>query len=315
MSQSALPKVLVLIGATASGKTALSLRLASALDAEIISADSRQIYRELTIGTAKPSADELACVPHHFINELSLPTAYDAGAFMVDARARLADVFARGKMPLVVGGSTLYLQGLTQGFAELPKSHPDIRQRLYAELATLGKEALYARLQTLDPEQAQTLDPTKTQRLIRSLEVIEITGRKLSELKQHLQPAPFEFVFVGLDMPREKLYERINQRLDAMVKQGLIDEARMLYERFGKTHQSKKINALETVGYKELFEHFRGKRALAETLALIKQHTRNYAKRQLTFFRNKFKVTWIDAPQTEQDIAFAQQRVISIFNP
>lgn len=115
-------------------------------------------------------------------------------------------------------------------------------------------------------------------------------------------------------MPRETLYERINQRVDTMVKQGLIDEARMLYERFGHTHQSKKINALETVGYKELFAHFRGKRALAETLALIKQHTRNYAKRQLTFFRNKFKVTWIDAPQTEQDTAFAQQRVISIFN-
>lgn len=313
MSQPALPKVLTLVGATASGKTALSLRLAEALNAEIISADSRQIYRELTIGAAKPAPEDLTRIPHHFINELSLPAEYDAGAFMVEARARIAEVFARGKTPLVVGGSTLYLQGLTQGFAELPKSNPAIRKRLYDELATCGKDALYARLQALDPEQAQTLDPTKTQRLIRSLEVIEITGQKLSELKQHSQPPPFEFVLIGLEMPRDALYARINLRVEKMMQEGLLDEARTLYERFGKQHQSQKINALETVGYKELFEHFRGERALAQTIELIKQHTRNYAKRQLTFFRNKFKVAWIDAPQSEREAAFAQQRVISIF--
>ncbi len=306
-------KVLVLVGPTASGKTALAICLAEQLHAEIISADSRQIYRELTIGTAKPSPQELARVPHHFINELSLPAPYDAGAFMSDAQERMAQIFERGKIPLVVGGSTLYVQGLVQGFSRLPKGDPAIRKRLYQELAELGKEALYARLKALDAAQAQTLDPTKTQRLIRSLEIIEITGCKVSELKQAVLPPPFEMVMIGLDMPREKLYERINRRVEKMMQEGFLEEAKMLYERFRERHTHEKINALETVGYKEFFEHFRGQYTLSQTVARIQQHTRNYAKRQLTFFRNKFKVTWIEAPQTEHDIAFALQRVISIF--
>ena len=311
--QASRKRVLVLVGPTASGKTALAIRLAEQLNAEIISADSRQIYRELTIGTAKPSPQELARVPHHFINELSLPAPYDAGAFMSDAQERMAQIFERGKIPLVVGGSTLYVQGLVQGFSLLPKGDPAIRRRLYQELAELGKEALYARLKALDAAQAQTLDPTKTQRLIRSLEIIEITGCKVSELKQAVLPPPFEVVMIGLDMPREKLYERINRRVEKMMQEGFLEEAKMLYERFRERHTREKINALETVGYKELFEHFRGEYTLSQTVARIQQHTRNYAKRQLTFFRNKFKVTWIEAPQTEHDIAFALQRVISIF--
>jgi tRNA dimethylallyltransferase len=306
-------KVLVLVGPTASGKTALAIPLAEQLNAEIISADSRQIYRELTIGTAKPSPQELARVPHHFINELSLPAPYDAGIFMSEARERIAKILERGKIPLVVGGSTLYVQGLVRGFSPLPKGDPAIRKRLYQELAELGKETLYARLKALDEAQAQTLDPTKTQRLVRSLEIIEITGQKVSELKQEMLPPPFEVVMVGLEMPREKLYERINRRVEKMMQEGFLEEAKMLYERFGEQHDYEKINALQTVGYRELFEYFRGKYTLSETVARIQQHTRNYAKRQLTFFRNKFKLTWIEAPQTEQDIAFALQRVISIF--
>lgn len=305
--------ILAIVGPTAVGKTELALHLAEQIGAEIVSADSRQIYRELTIGSAKPSKDDLARVPHHFIDERSLPEPYDAGTFALEAEARLADILQRGKIPIVVGGSTLYVQGLVQGFATLPKSNPHIRKRLYEELHALGAGALYARLQALDPKQAQTLDPTKTQRLIRSLEIIELTGQKVSDLQQQHRLPRFRFTVVGLDLPRKVLYERINARVLTMMQNGLLKEAEMLYQKFGKQHREAKINALETVGYKELFEMFEGKHSLSDAIALIQQHTRNYAKRQLTFFRNKLTVHWMAAPEHERDLRFALQRVISIF--
>ncbi|MDW8020527.1 MAG: tRNA dimethylallyltransferase [Chloroherpetonaceae bacterium] len=169
-------------------------------------------------------------------------------------------------------------------------------------------------MKSIDPQQAQTLDPTKTQRLIRSLEIIELTGERVSELQRRAHRAPrFSFCVIGLALPRPVLYARINARVLEMMRKGLLEEARWLYEKFGRQHQQEKINALETVGYKELFEMFEGKHSLEEAIAQIQQHTRNYAKRQITFFRNKLSVHWIAAPEREQDIAFALQRVISIF--
>jgi tRNA dimethylallyltransferase len=192
-----------------------------------------------------------------------------------------------------VGGSTLYLKSLTSGFSELPVGDEAIRNRLYKELRDIGSEKLYERLKFLDAERAKTLDHTKTQRLVRSLEVIEVSGKKMSDLQSASRLAPpFEFQLVALDLPREALYERINRRVDEMMKQGFLDEVRGLHQDFGEAHKLKKINALETVGYKELFNYLDGAIKLDDAIELIKQHTRNYAKRQLTFFRNQFNATW-----------------------
>ncbi len=302
-------KILVILGATASGKTATAIALARQFNAEIISADSRQIYRELTIGSAKPSPEELASVPHHFINERHLLEEYDATSFAKDAWRRISDILARKKNVIVAGGSTLYLKSLIVGFSELPSGDALLRQRLYKELETLGSTALYERLKRLDPERAQTLDHTKTQRLIRSLEVIEITGRKMSELQAalHHKP-PFEFECIGLDVPRDVLYERINRRVDEMMERGFLEEVQSLYTRFGSLHKQTKINALETVGYKELFAFLDGEISLDAALSLFKQHTRNYAKRQLTFFKHQLPVHWVQA----HDVSFALNQISSI---
>ncbi|MFN3560647.1 MAG: tRNA (adenosine(37)-N6)-dimethylallyltransferase MiaA [Chloroherpetonaceae bacterium] len=299
----------VILGATASGKTAIAIALALKFNAEIISADSRQIYRELTIGSAKPSPEELAAVPHHFINERGLLEEYDAASFAKDAWQRIQEILARGKNVIVAGGSTLYLKSLIMGFSELPSGNNALRARLYKELETLGSEVLYERLKRLDPERAQTLDHTKTQRLIRSLEVIETTGKKMSDLQAALHHAsPFEFECIGLDVPRNMLYERINQRVDTMMQNGLLSEVQSLYRTFGTAHKQTKINALETVGYKELFSFLDGEISLDNAISLIKQHTRNYAKRQLTFFRHQLPVEWIPSADT----SFALNRISSI---
>ncbi len=303
-------KIPVILGATASGKTALAIELAVKFNAEIISADSRQIYHELTIGSAKPSPEALATVPHHFINEKELLEDYDAASFASDAWQRIRDILARGNRVIVAGGSTLYLKSLIVGFSELPSGDSLLRARLYKELETLGSQVLYERLKRLDPERAQTLDHTKTQRLIRSLEVIETTGRKMSELQSALYHAPpFEFLCIGLDVPRDTLYERINQRVDEMMRNGFLQEVQSLYHRFASTHKQRKINALETVGYKELFSFLEGKISLDAAVLLIKQHTRNYAKRQLTFFRNQLPVQWVQALSP----SFALNQISSIF--
>lgn len=302
-------KIPVILGPTASGKSAIALALALEFNAEIISADSRQIYCELTIGSAKPSPEDLAKVRHHFINERQLHEHYDAASFAHDAWQRIADIIARGKNVIVAGGSTLYLKSLVAGFSDLPSSHSAIRKRLYQELETLGSQALYERLKRLDPERAQTLDHTKTQRLIRSLEVIEMTGRKMSDLQAELYHIPpFEFECIGLDVSRQILYERINRRVDEMIQRGLLAEVQSLYHRFASIHKQTKINALDTVGYKELFAFLDGHLSLDTAVSLIKQHTRNYAKRQLTFFRHQLSVQWIKADET----SFALNQISSI---
>jgi tRNA dimethylallyltransferase len=310
MDKVARQRIPVILGPTASGKTALSLELAGALDAEIISADSRQIYRELDIGTAKPSKHELERVRHHFIDERWVYEPYDAGTFTEEATERIASIVQRKKRVVVVGGSTLYLQGLLKGFSVLPKADVAIRQRLEEALAQCGGEVLYQRLLQLDPEQAATLDPTKTQRLIRSLEVIEVSGETMSALKRKRSFSPaFDFTVFGLDLPREILYERINRRTDEMMENGFLEEARYLFNKYQELLLKQKINAFETVGYKELFACLRGELPLDRAVMLIKQHTRNYAKRQLTFFRNQFDVEWIKAPLGKEDISLLAQEI------
>jgi tRNA dimethylallyltransferase len=296
--------VLVILGPTASGKTELAFRIARKLGGEIISADSRQIYRGMDIGTAKPPQWMLEAVKHHFIDEKEIGEPFSAGDFAEQAAERIRELHQRGIKPIVAGGSTLYLEGLLKGFAELPPADPEVRARLTRELERHGAETLYRRLEALDPEQARTLDPTKTQRLVRSLEIIELSGETVTALQQKTSGPPpgIDFTVIGLDLPREALYDRINRRTIAMMQAGLEAEARRLYDRFRDQWLSKNLNALATVGYRELFEHFEGQHDLDTAISHIAQHTRNYAKRQLTFFRNRLDVEWVQAPVDEARI-------------
>jgi len=293
--------VLVILGPTASGKTELAFRIARRIGGEIISADSRQIYRGMDIGTAKPPKWMLDEVKHHFIDEKEIGEPFSAGDFAEQAAERIRELRQRGITPIVAGGSTLYLEGLLKGFAELPQSNPEIRARLKHELELHGAEALYRRLEALDPEQAKTLDPTKTQRLIRSLEIIEISGTTVTALQRKTSgpPSGIEFTVIGLDLPREVLYERINRRTSEMMHAGLDAETHHLFDKFRDEWRSKKLNALATVGYRELFEYLEGLHDLQTAETLIAQHTRNYAKRQLTFFRNRLDVEWVKGPLDE----------------
>ena len=301
----------VILGPTASGKSALSLALAKKIGAEIISADSRQIYRELDIGSAKPSPESLRDIKHHFINEKNIGEPFTAGDFAIEAAERIHDIHRKGLRAVVSGGSTLYLQGLLEGFAELPAGNEEIRKKLLHELECGGKEELYKKLLLKDPEQAATLDPTKTQRLIRSLEIIEITGMSVTELQARGKKAHTEIRFLtwGLSLPRERLYNRINLRTEEMLEAGLAAEAAMLHHNYRAMLAHHNISALQSVGYQELFQYFDGKIEFAKAIELIKQHTRNYAKRQLTFFKNRLDVTWVDAPENESELAALVDRL------
>ena len=296
--------VLVILGPTASGKTELAFRTARKTGGEIISADSRQIYRGMDIGTAKPPKWMLDEIRHHFIDEKEIGQPFSAGDFAEQAAERIRKLRQRSITPIVAGGSTLYLEGLLKGFAELPQSDPEIRAQLTRELELQGAEALYQRLEAIDPEQAKTLDPTKTQRLIRSLEIIEISGTTVTALQSKTSGPPpgIEFTVIGIDLPRPQLYDRINRRTIEMMQAGLEAEARRLYDRFRSQWRSKNLNALATVGYRELFEHFEGLHDLQTAETLIAQHTRNYAKRQLTFFRNRLDVEWIQGTLDDSEI-------------
>lgn len=281
----------LLTGPTAVGKTTLSLELAEHLDAEIISADSRQIYRELTIGTSKPEPDELARIPHHFIDELDLGTPFSAGEFARQANARIRSILERGRVPLVVGGSTLYLHALQFGLAEIPPVAPEVRQHLENRLADEGADALFDELLRFDPASAATLDPTKTQRLVRALEVYHGTGLPLSSYHKDQEPPPFTFNVIVLNRDRKALYARINQRVEGMLECGLLDEVRGLLERGVDPAEQ----ALQTIGYQEPIAYLRGAIDYDEMVRLIKRNSRRYAKRQLTWFRRYPDYQWIPA--------------------
>jgi tRNA dimethylallyltransferase len=282
--------VLVLIGPTASGKTAVSLPLAEHLGAEIISADSRQIYRFMDIGTAKPTAAERARVPHHFVDFLNPDQDYNAGDFGIQGRAEIERIFARGRVPLVVGGSGLYVRSLIDGFFDGPPADPEIRAGLERQFAEGGTEVLLSELRRVDPVFAGRVDPTKPRRMIRALEVYHVTGRPISELHEELKPEiPFALKVFGLSWPRPALYRRINERCKEMVEQGLLEEVEALVLKgYGPG-----LNALNTVGYAEAFAMRAGRLTRDEMIALFSQNTRRYAKRQMTWFRRDERVRWV----------------------
>lgn len=294
--------ILTITGPTAVGKTDLSLEVAERLDAEIVSVDSRQIYEELTIGTAKPSPDAQERVPHHFIGERSLHNPISAGAYADAANDRIRQILDRGRRPLVVGGATLYLHALQYGLADIPEVDDAVREQLEERMETEGQEALYEELKEVDPTQAEKADPTKTQRVIRALEVYHGTGKPLTHYYENQPEPPFSYTTVVLNRDREKLYDRINTRVDRMLNDGLLDEVR---EVMTLDDVALDEPPLSTIGYREPIQHLRDEIDYEEMVRLVKRNTRRYAKRQLTWFRRYDEYTWMDAPDTTADDVLA----------
>lgn len=271
--------LLVIGGATATGKTALSIQLARHFRTDILSADSRQFYREMNIGTAKPSPDELAAAPHHFINSLTIGQDYSVGDYEKDALDQLEQVFKKNNYAILAGGSGLYIRAVCEGLDSFPEVPPAIKADLTRELENNGISALQQELLQRDPVYYHQVDLNNPQRLLRALSVCRASGLTFSGFQSEKQaPRPFEPVYILLQMERKMLYDRINRRVDLMMETGLLDEARALYPH-------RHLNALQTVGYQELFAYFDGDISLEEAINLIKQNSRRYAKRQETWFR------------------------------
>ncbi|MFA6249442.1 MAG: tRNA (adenosine(37)-N6)-dimethylallyltransferase MiaA [Mucilaginibacter sp.] len=281
--------LIVIAGPTASGKTAAAIQLAQHYNTVIVSADSRQFFREMSIGTAKPTEAELAAAPHYFINSHSITEPFSVGDFERQCMQLLDELFKKHDVVILVGGSGLYIKAITEGFDELPTADPDIRDRLNTELSANGIASLQERLKQVDPAYYAEVDINNPQRVIRALEVYEATGNPISSYrKSTVNKRPFNIIKFGLDMAREKLYDRINQRVDIMVKDGLVEEVASLTP-------YRSYNALNTVGYSELFNYFDGKTDVDTAIAAIKQNTRRFAKRQLTWFRKDKEIIWMDA--------------------
>jgi tRNA dimethylallyltransferase len=280
--------LIVVAGPTASGKTALAIELAKKLNTEIISADSRQFYREMSIGTAKPTSGELAQAKHHFIDSLSITDSFSVGDFEREGLILLNGILKTHDTAILVGGSGLFIKAICEGFDNLPATSPEIRDRLNRELDEKGIAYLQEKLKTADPAYYEQVDLNNPQRLIRALDVYESTGLRFSSFrKRETIPRPFRVIKIGIDMPRSILYQHINQRVDNMIEQGLIEEVASLLP-------WRHLNALNTVGYSELFDYFDGKTDLETAIALIKQNTRRFAKRQMTWFRKDKEIYWIN---------------------
>jgi tRNA dimethylallyltransferase len=271
--------LIVIGGATASGKTALAIQLAQHFGTEILSADSRQFYREMSIGTAKPTADELALVKHHFINNLSIEDDYSVGEFEEQALSVLDKIFQEKNVVIMVGGTGLYIRAVCEGLDDFPEVPLSIRAHFEEIFEDEGIQVLQEMLQVVDNEYFMQVDIHNAPRLIRALSVWKVSGKPFSSFRKGGKAERnFEPIYLNLDVPRDVLYARINKRVDAMITEGLISEAQNLIA-------FKEKNALMTVGYSELFEYFEGLMTLADAIDKIKQHTRNYAKRQMTWFR------------------------------
>ncbi|MCB0373405.1 MAG: tRNA (adenosine(37)-N6)-dimethylallyltransferase MiaA [Muricauda sp.] len=280
--------LLAVVGPTAIGKTATGILLAQHFKTEIISADSRQFFKEMEIGTAVPSKKELAAAPHHFIQHKSIFEPYSVGDFEKEAIELLNQLFQTKDLVVMVGGSGLYVDAVVSGLDEFPDVDPAIRERLNQKFQDEGIESLQKELQTRDPEYFKVVDQDNPHRLIRALEVSIAANKPYSSfLDQHKPKRDFESLYIGLNAPREVIYDRINTRVDLMMEAGLLEEAKQLYPH-------KDLNALQTVGYKELFEYLGGNCTLNVAVSEIKKNTRRFAKRQLTWLRKNENIIWVE---------------------
>ena len=285
------PDAVCIMGPTCTGKTALALDLARRFPIEIISVDSALVYRGMAIGTSKPSAAELAAVPHHLIDICDPSEPYSAGRFRRDALRCIDEIRGRGRVPLLVGGTMLYFRALTHGLAPLPEASPAVRARIDARARELGWPALHAELAALDAAAAARIRPLDAQRIQRALEVLELTGRRMSDLQRLAEPAAVTLArFALMPVDREQLYERINARFDLMIAAGFLDEVQRLRAR-GDLHGD--LPSLRAVGYRQLWQHLEGAATLDEAIDAARRATRNLAKRQLTWLRADPDITWI----------------------
>jgi len=283
------PILIVIAGPTASGKTVAAIEVARHFNTVVVSADSRQFYREMSIGTAKPSTDELAAVKHYFIDSLFITETYTAGDYEKQCLELLTELFKVHNVVVLAGGSGLFIKAVCEGFDEFPDADPEVRNKLNNELADKGLVYLQEKLKAADPDYYEQVDTNNPQRIIRALEIFESTGKQYSSFRKSAgNKRPFQILKFGLNLPREVLYNRINHRVDLMVEQGLVEEVKSLLP-------YRHLNALNTVGYSELFDYFDGKTDLQTAISLIKQNTRRFAKRQMTWFGKDKEIVWVDA--------------------
>ena len=291
-------RLIVVVGPTASGKTDLSIALARHYNAPILSTDSRQVYKGLPIGTAYPSEEQLDMVEHHFIGELELTEDFNCGEYEKCALERLDTLFQKHDTVVAVGGSGLYIQALCEGMDALPEADQQLRESLAERLKTEGLAALTEQLKELDPECYEMIDRNNPARVTRALEVCISSGQKYSQLRKGVSKSrDFQIVKIGVTMPREILYDRINRRVDIMVEAGLEAEARSVLPY--RSH-----NSLKTVGYAEMFDYFDGTISFEEAVELIKRNSRRYAKRQMTWFRRDAEIEWFNPSEYEQIIKY-----------
>lgn len=284
-------KVIVIIGPTAVGKTRLSVELAQRVNGEIISGDSMQIYKEMDIGTAKVSKEEMQGVPHYLIDVKEPTEPYSVAEFQLEVREQIDVISKKGCIPIIAGGTGLYIQSVLYDyqFSDTGKDE-EIRLRLEKQVEEEGMDKVFEELRRIDPVSAENIHPNNVRRVIRALEVYHATGKTMAEYQESQeQELLYDVAFVGLTMDREALYDRINLRVDLMVEQGLFEEVESLYKKGIRNCQS-----IQAIGYKELYGYFDGKLSKEQAIEALKQNSRRYAKRQLTWFRNKMEVTWFD---------------------
>lgn len=296
-------RLIVVVGATGSGKTDLSLRLATHFGAPILSTDSRQVYRGIPIGTAQPTAEQLAAVEHHFIASHDLTDNFNCGEYESQALARLEELFTKHNNVVAVGGSGLYIQALCEGMDDLPQADEALRQSLVERLQNEGIESLAADLQRLDPAYYEEVDRCNPSRVLRAVEVCLQTGKPYSSLRTgERHKRDFDIVKIGIEWEREALYDRINRRVDMMIAEGLEAEARAVYH-------LRHLNSLQTVGYREMFDYFDGKTTLEEAIELIKRNSRRYAKRQMTWFRRDSEIRWFSPDAYDAMVDFLENKI------
>jgi tRNA dimethylallyltransferase len=302
--------LIVIVGATAVGKTDLAIRLAQYFDTQIISADSRQCYQEMNIGTAKPNKEELSLVRHHFINSHSIQNEYNAGLFEKDVLQLLGLLFAKKQIVVMVGGSGMYVKAVCEGLDAMPTINTDSRAILQKEFDLYGLSYLLGELKSKDPDYYASVDKANPQRIMRALEVIRATNLPYSSFRKNSsqmaannkKQRDFQMIKIGLERPREELYARIDSRMDKMLEEGLLNEAKNLYP-------FRQLNALQTVGYKEIFDFIEEKQDWAETVRLLKRNSRHYAKRQLTWFGADEQIRWFAAHQFEEILAYIKNKL------
>ncbi|MBO8177009.1 MAG: tRNA (adenosine(37)-N6)-dimethylallyltransferase MiaA [Bacillus sp. (in: Bacteria)] len=284
-------KLVVLIGPTAVGKTKLSIELAKRFNGEIISGDSMQIYKGMDIGTAKITKEEMEGIPHHLIDIKEPTESFSVAEFQTLVRDKINEIHNRHHLPMIVGGTGLYIQAVIYDyqFADSPGDE-NFRNQLEERIKKEGNLSLYEELKRIDPESATSIHPNNVRRVIRALEIFHTTGKTMTEyIRNQQQELLYDVVIIGLTMEREKLYERINRRVDLMMEQGLLDEVKRLYDA-----KIRDVQSIQAIGYKELYEYLDGRLSLEEAVEQLKQNSRRYAKRQLTWFRNKMDVHWFD---------------------